>query len=286
MHKGVAYPAIVGLKAVPAVSFLSRIVYHFRQKLKRNSFSDVDHSKDEPTKTPTNAVRTNYQLRRELAVNFTLSPDDQLLSVSTADVCHVMYQCPKSNNRSSPTIHESIADQAAVICRSGEGMFTQVPCMCLSAPGFFQHCFSKDLQTVTNCRKLNKVPQKDTEFFGASSHIRLYSGETSQILSLAVVCTYGPNSSTEYPAFLDWGLGVPLRLGTPLFYWGTSTLTWQATVVIPGGARSIGGTGLPDLNPSGVLLLDFCASHSLSIMNTITCLSIRVSISAHGTRTP
>ncbi|KAI3360389.1 hypothetical protein L3Q82_002300 [Scortum barcoo] len=88
--------------------------------------------------------------------------------------------------------------------------------------------------------------------------------------SLAVVCAYGLNSSTEYPAFLESLGGVldrVLQLGTPLFYWGlqrsregNDSDTWRGV---------IGRNSLPDLNPSSVLLLDFCASHSLSITNTM-----------------
>ncbi len=51
--------------------------------------------------------------------------------------------------------------------------------------------------------------------------------------TLTVVSAYGPNSSAEYPAFLESLGGVVLRLGTPLFSWGTSMPTW-ATTVTPG----------------------------------------------------
>ncbi|KAK3549912.1 hypothetical protein QTP86_015528 [Hemibagrus guttatus] len=86
---------------------------------------------------------------------------------------------------------------------------------------------------------------------------------------LTVVSAYGPNGSVEYPTFLETLRGVLegaptgdaiVLLGDFNTHVGNDSDTWRGV---------IGRNGPPDLNLSGVLLLDFCASQSLSITNTM-----------------
>ena len=81
--------------------------------------------------------------------------------------------------------------------------------------------------------------------------------------------SYGPNTSSAYPPFLESSEGLLesappgdslVLLGDFNAHVGSDSENWRGMV-----RRN----GPPDLNPTDILLLDFCAHPGLSITNTM-----------------
>ena len=90
--------------------------------------------------------------------------------------------------------------------------------------------------------------------------------------SKCVVCIFtgvGPNTSLAYSPFLESVEGVleSAPLGDSLILLGDFNAHVGSNSETRRGV--VGNNGPSDLNPSGVLLLDFCARHGLSTTNTM-----------------
>ncbi|KAK3522743.1 hypothetical protein QTP86_032024, partial [Hemibagrus guttatus] len=116
---------------------------------------------------------------------------------------------------------------------------------------------------------LHRVHATFTQPLYAGFWFSWLSGPSAGDRCLTVASAYGPNGSLEYPTFLETLRGVLegaptgnsiVLLGDFNAHVGNNSDTWRGV---------IGRNSPPDLNSSGVLLLDFCASHSLSITNTM-----------------